>query len=161
MGIFIQISPFLKGLNDTNKMTLILLIFIRSREHQSPRKTLIQDMIENPQKNMQFLITKIRNFDSFSFGEVSGRFGPRVTRDVVDTCTPGPYRGAPFHMHVAAYLGMIYRVWTKTGSGPGAWPVSCPTRTTTSSRFFSRACAPELSLMSFSRWDNFLLKSEP
>ena len=33
----------------------------------------------------KFLITSIRNFDSLSFRKLSGRFGPRVARDVVDT----------------------------------------------------------------------------
>ena len=32
-----------------------------------------------------FLITKIRNFDSFSFRDVSYSFVPRVMRDGVDT----------------------------------------------------------------------------
>ena len=46
---------------------------------------MIQDMIENFQKMRNSLITKIRNFDSFSFQDVSDSFVPRVTRDVVDT----------------------------------------------------------------------------
>ena len=46
---------------------------------------MIQDMIENFQKMRNFLITKIRNFDSFSFRDVSDSFVPRVMRDGVDT----------------------------------------------------------------------------
>ena len=42
-------------------------------------------MIENFQKMRNFLITKIRNFDSFSFRDVSYSFVPRVMRDGVDT----------------------------------------------------------------------------
>ena len=42
-------------------------------------------MIENFQKMRNFLITKIRNFDSFSFRDVSDSFVPRVMRDGVDT----------------------------------------------------------------------------
>ena len=42
-------------------------------------------MIENFQKMRNFLITKIRNFDSFSFPDVSYSFVPRVMRDGVDT----------------------------------------------------------------------------
>ena len=46
---------------------------------------MIHDMIENFQKMRNFLITKIRNFDSFSFPDVSYSFVPRVMRDGVDT----------------------------------------------------------------------------
>ena len=42
-------------------------------------------MIENFQKMRNFFITKIRNFDSFSFPDVSYSFVPRVMRDGVDT----------------------------------------------------------------------------
>ena len=42
-------------------------------------------MIENFPKMRNFLITKIRNFDSFSFRNVSDSFVPRVMRDGVDT----------------------------------------------------------------------------
>ena len=41
-------------------------------------------MIENFQKMRNFIITKIRNFDSFSFRDVSYSFVPRVMRDGVD-----------------------------------------------------------------------------
>ena len=42
-------------------------------------------MIENFQKMRNYFITKIRNFDSFSFPDVSYSFVPRVMRDGVDT----------------------------------------------------------------------------
>ena len=80
-----QISPFLKGLHETNKMTFISLRLFHFKEYQSQEKKLIQDMIENFQKMRNFLITKIRNFDSFSFRDVSDSFVPRVMRDGVDT----------------------------------------------------------------------------
>ena len=66
-------------------MTFISFRLSHFVEYQSQGKKLIQDMIENFQKMRNFLITKIRNFDSFSFRDVSDSFVPRVMRDGVDT----------------------------------------------------------------------------
>ena len=74
---------------------------------------MIQDMIENFQKMRNFFITKIRNFDSFSFRDVSDSFVPRVMRDGVDTlerarpvCTEALIFIYTNHMHIK-YIHMI------------------------------------------------------
>ena len=66
MDIFRQIGQFLKGLDKENKMTLISLRITHFQGHQSQKKKLIRDMMEDFKKIHNFLIKKIRNFDSFA-----------------------------------------------------------------------------------------------
>ena len=47
VDIFRQIGQFLKGLDKENKMTLISLRITHFQGHQSQKKKLIRDMIED------------------------------------------------------------------------------------------------------------------
>ena len=72
---------------------------------------MIQVMIENFQKMRNFLITKIRNFDSFSFRNVSDSFVPRVMRDGVDTL------GRARPVCTEALIFIYFRKWNTIGRG--------------------------------------------
>ena len=99
MDIFRQIGQFLKGLDKENKMTLISLRITHFQGHQSQKKKLIRNMIQDFLKMRNFLIKKFATLilllTRSEWQVCTENYAGRGS--YFGTCTPGLYQGAHIH----------------------------------------------------------------